>query len=125
MANVTFSSPLHKDKTVYAVAGSHTKTILELAKDNHIPIDFSCGDGECGTCLVKVWSIDKTKNSNRYAHMSGPLNAREEKVLKEMGKITQEQIDQMRVDDFPPNEWRLACQMVVRDEDILVEYPSR
>jgi hypothetical protein len=42
-----------------------------------------------------------------------------------MGKITQKQIDQMMVDDFPPNEWRLACQMVIRDEDILVEYPSR
>lgn len=49
MPNVTFSSPLHKDKTVYAVAGSHKQTILELAKENHIPIDFSCGDGECGT----------------------------------------------------------------------------
>ncbi len=25
MPNITFSSPLHKDKTVYAVAGSHTQ----------------------------------------------------------------------------------------------------
>jgi ferredoxin len=50
---------LHKDKTVYAVAGSHTKTLLELAKENHIPIDFSCGDGECGTCLIKVTNISK------------------------------------------------------------------
>ena len=31
MPNVTFSSPLHKDKTVYAVAGSHTKSLLTLA----------------------------------------------------------------------------------------------
>jgi hypothetical protein len=58
MANITFSSKLHKDKTVYAVAGSHRKTLLELAKENHVPIDFSCGDGECGTCLIKVASID-------------------------------------------------------------------
>ena len=120
MALVTFSSPLHKDKTVYAVAGSFTQTILQIAKDNHIPIDFSCGDGECGTCLVKVKVIDQNK-----PRMGNPLNEREQKVLKEMGKITQKQIDQMMIDDFPPNEWRLACQMVIRDEDILVEYPSR
>ena len=61
MANITFSSVLHKDKTVYAVAGSHKKTILEIAKENHIPIDFCCGDGECGTCLVKVFSVNRKK----------------------------------------------------------------
>ena len=120
MANVTFSSPLHKDRTVYAVAGSHKQTILELAKANHIPIDFSCGDGECGTCLVKVKPVDK-----KLGHMGGPLNEREVQVLKELGKITKAQIEQMAIDDLPPTEWRLACQMVVRDEDILVEYPSK
>ena len=62
MALITFSSRLHKDKTVHAVAGSHTQTILTLAKENHIPIDFGCGNGECGTCLVKVSSVD-TKRS--------------------------------------------------------------
>ncbi|MCB1899173.1 MAG: 2Fe-2S iron-sulfur cluster binding domain-containing protein, partial [Rhodocyclaceae bacterium] len=51
MALVTFSSTMHKDKTVYAVAGSHTQTILSLAKENHIPIDFGCQEGDCGTCL--------------------------------------------------------------------------
>jgi ferredoxin len=124
MANITFSSKLHKDKTVYAVAGSHKKTVLELAKENHIPIDFSCGDGECGTCLCKVSSIDPASH-NKYGHMGGALNHREVAVLKELGKITQDQIDQMYVDDLPPTKWRLACQYVVRDEDILVEYPSR
>ena len=41
--------------------------------------------------------------------------------LREQGKITKEDIDQMAVDDIP-SEWRLACQMIVRDEDILVQY---
>ncbi|MDO8931077.1 MAG: 2Fe-2S iron-sulfur cluster-binding protein, partial [Rhodocyclaceae bacterium] len=104
MANVTFTSPLHKDKTVYAVAGSHKKTILEIAKENHIPIDFSCGDGECGTCLVKVKMVDKKKK------MGHPLTDREVQVLKELGHLTQAQIDQMRIDDLVPGEWRLACQ---------------
>ena len=119
MANITFPSPLHKDKTIYAVAGSHRKTILEIAKENHIPIDFCCGDGECGTCLVKVFSVDRKKR------MGHPLTEREVKVLKEMGKISQAQIDQMMIDDLMPTEWRLACQMVMRDEDIVVHYPSR
>jgi ferredoxin len=119
MPLVTFSSPLHKDKTVYAVAGSHTKTLLTLAKENHIPIDFSCQDGECGTCLIKVTNLTKK------GPMGGPLTDRELTVLKDMGKITQADIDAMKVDDVPHTSWRLACQMIVRDEDILVEYPSR
>ena len=57
--------------------------------------------------------------------MANPLTDHEVKVLKEMGKITQEQIDKMDVDDLMPTEWRLACQMVARDEDIIVNYPSR
>jgi ferredoxin len=119
MPNVTFSSPLHKDKTVYAVAGSHKLTILELAKANHIPIDFSCGDGECGTCLIRVIHVDKNKK------MGFPLTDREVAVLKDLGKITKAQIEQMAIDDLCPTDWRLACQMVLRDEDIVVEYPSK
>ncbi|MEW5788970.1 MAG: 2Fe-2S iron-sulfur cluster-binding protein [Pseudomonadota bacterium] len=119
MPVVTFSSPLHKDKTVYAVAGSFTKSILELAKENHIPIDFSCQDGECGTCLIKVTNVTKK------GPMGGPITDREITVLKDLGKITQAEIDAMRVDDVPHTAWRLACQMVLRDEDIVVEYPSK
>ena len=49
--------------------------------------------------------------------MANPLMDHEIKALKEMGKIRQEAIDQMLVDDLMPNEWRLACQMVVRAFD--------
>jgi hypothetical protein len=41
--------------------------------------------------------------------------------LQQLGKITKDQVEKMIVDDFP-TEWRLACQMIVRDEDIRVEY---
>ena len=40
-------------------------------------------------------------------------------------RLTKAQIEQMYVDDIPPTQWRLACQMIIRDEDILVEYPSK
>ena len=116
MALVTFSNPEYKDKTVYAVAGSHTQTLLKLARENKIPIQFECEDGECGTCLVKVSSVDK-KNQR----MGGPLTEKEKTVLRQNGKISKEEMEQMIVDDLP-SPWRLACQMIVRDEDILVEY---
>ena len=116
MAIITFTSPEYRDKTVYAVAGSHTQTLLKLALENKIPINFSCEDGECGTCLVKVTSIDK-KNQR----MGGPLTEKEKTVLKQLGKVTAEDLEKMIVDDLP-SDWRLACQMIVRDEDLLVEF---
>jgi ferredoxin len=115
MALITFSSPEYKDKTVYAVAGSHTQTILKLALENKIPIQFDCANGECGTCLVRVTGLEKKKR------MGGPLTDKEKSVLVELGKLTRDGIEKMAVDDLP-TDWRLACQVIVRDEDILVEY---
>lgn len=116
MALVTFTNPEYRDKTVYAVAGSHTQSVLKLALENKIPINFSCEDGECGTCVVKVSSIDK-----KHQRMGGPLTEKEKTVLKQLGKISNDELEQMIVDDLP-SEWRLACQMIVRDEDLRVEY---
>jgi ferredoxin len=116
MALVTFTNSEYRDKTVYAVAGSHTQTVLKLALENKIPINFQCEDGECGTCVVKVSSIDK-----KHQRMGGPLTEKEKTVLKELGKVTAEELERMIIDDLP-SEWRLACQMIVRDEDIRVEY---
>lgn len=115
MATVTFTSPEYRDKTVYATAGSHTQSILKLARENKIPINFECEDGECGTCIVKVSSLE---NKPR---MGGPLTEKEKRILAELGKLTKAEMEQMIVDDLP-SPWRLACQMVVRDEDIRVEY---
>ncbi len=115
MALVTFSNPDYKDRTVYAVAGSHTETVLKLAKEHKVPVNFDCQDGECGSCLVRVTSIDGK------GRMGGPLTEKEKNVLRELGKLTKKQLEQMIVDDLP-SEWRLACQVIVRDEDVLVEF---
>ncbi|SEQ48877.1 Ferredoxin [Ectothiorhodospira magna] len=115
MPNITFTHPDYKDKTVYAVAGSHTETILKIAKESKLPIQFDCQDGECGTCLVKVTHLDKNTPKG------GPLTAKEQTVLQQLGKLTSDDIERMSVDDIP-SQWRLACQMIVRDEDLLVEY---
>lgn len=115
MANITFSNPDYKNKTVYATAGSHTDTILKIAKENKIPINFDCEDGECGTCLIKVTSLDKK------GRMGGPLTEKERTVLIELGKLSKAEVEKMSVDDLPTT-WRLACQLIVRDEEVLVEY---
>jgi len=114
MPNVTFSSPLlHKDVTVYAIAGDR-KTILAVAETNKIPIPFDCKDGNCGSCLIEVITLTgKT--------MGSMLTDKEKHQLKGLGKITAEDIRLAEVDDISP-KYRLACQYIVRDQDVLVKF---
>lgn len=115
MANVTFSSPsLKKDVTAYAVAGD-THTILSVAKKNDVKIPCQCEDGECGSCLIKVTVLGDKKP---YAVN---LTEKEKLTLSVNGKLTKELIEKMETDDLPP-PYRLACQFIVRNEDILVEF---
>lgn len=115
MANVTFSSPkLKKDLTVYATAGD-TSTLLALAKQHNIPVEFECENGECGSCSVEVTIL-----ANKQP-MGVHLTEKEKTVLKLAGKITKDQIQNAEVNDIPP-PWRLACQFIVRNEDILVKF---
>ena len=115
MANVTFSSPrMKKDLTVYAVAGD-TRTLLAVAKANQVPLDFECENGECGSCQLKVTVLSDK------APIGVALTEKEKTVLRFAGKITKQQIEDAETKDLPP-PWRLACQFVVRSEDILVEF---
>ncbi len=117
MANITFQSPImHRDKTVYAVAGN-TKTILAVARDNAIPIPFDCGDGNCGSCLIEVTSLDAKPA------MSMALTEKEKARLKELQKITDAEIANAEVNDLPPR-FRLACQFIARDENVTVRFPG-
>ena len=115
MANVTFSSPaMKKDLTVYAVAGD-TRTLLAVAKEHNVPVHFECENGECGSCTVQVSVL------SQKAPMAIHLTEKEKTVLKLAGKINQDQITAAEVNDMPP-PWRLACQYIVRDEDVLVKF---
>lgn len=115
MANVTFCSEvMARDVTVYAVAGDRG-TILALAKEHKIPIPFDCQDGECGSCLVEVKHLSP---SVRYGIA---LTEKEKELLRQLGKITREEIKDAEVNDMPPR-YRLACQCFIRNEDIVVSF---
>jgi rubrerythrin/ferredoxin len=103
-----------KDVTVYAVAGDRG-TILGVAKANKIPIPFDCQDGECGSCLVEVTHL----HPDRRHGIS--LTDKEKEMLRQLGKITKQEMADAEVNDMPPHH-RLACQCFVRDEDILVTF---
>jgi len=118
MPLITFSNPDYKDKTVYAVAGSFTETVLKIARTNKIPIAFDCEEGECGSCAIQV------KYIGNKSPMGYHLEEKEKKVLREIGKISKEELERMIVDDIP-SKWRLACQFIPRDEDVLVEYEAQ
>ena len=116
MSNVTFSSPvMARDITVYAVAGDRG-TILAVAKAHKIPIPFDCQDGECGSCLVEVKHL--AAGNRRYGIA---LTEKEKEMLRQLGKITKEEIRDAEVNDMPPR-YRLACQCFVRNEDIVVAF---
>jgi rubrerythrin/ferredoxin len=115
MANITFSSPrMGRDVTVYAVAGDRG-TVLSIAKAHRIPIPFDCQDGECGSCLVEVQNLDP------HGRHAVALTDKEKELLRQLGKISRQEIEDAEVRDLPPHS-RLACQYIVRHEDVVVTF---
>jgi len=115
MANVYFSSPImSKNMKVEAVAGKRN-TLLGLAKEHNVKIPRECEDGQCGSCLVKVTHLDGFRVKGMM------LTDKEKNVLKSIGKLPKSEQERADVKDLPPT-YRLACQTIVTDEDLLVEF---
>ncbi|WP_294538662.1 2Fe-2S iron-sulfur cluster-binding protein [uncultured Rhodoblastus sp.] len=114
MANVTFSSPsLPHDETV-STAARDPGTLLALAKSHKIPIPFDCQDGECASCLVEIEVLD-------FSTQSFALTDKEKEILKQLGKKTKTDIKIAEARNIAPH-FRLACQYVIHDEDIVVKF---
>lgn len=118
MPKIIFEHPEFDEMEIYVPAASHKRTILSLAKEYKVPINFDCQDGECGTCTIKVTDTDGNPTK-----MGVHMTEKEKAVLRETGKMTKDELERAIVDDMP-SEWRLACQMIIRDEDIRVTYPK-
>ena len=66
---------------------------------------------------IKVTYLDKQP-------MGYHLEEKEKEVLRSLGKISKDELEKLIVDDLP-SEWRLACQFIPRDEDVVVEYEAQ
>jgi ferredoxin len=115
MPNITFSSPaMKKDVTVYAKAGDR-HTLLAVAKEHKVPLHHECENGECGSCIVEVMPL------TRHKSMGVHLTEKEKTILVLNGKITKEELANMELNDLA-SKYRLACQYMVLDEDIVVKF---
>ncbi|MEJ2608648.1 MAG: 2Fe-2S iron-sulfur cluster-binding protein [Candidatus Thiodiazotropha sp.] len=117
MPLITFTNPEYKDKTVYAIAGSDTETVLKMAKTNKIPIKFNCSNGSCASCVIRVKYLADRQPTGYH------LEEKEKQVLREIGKLSKEDIKKM-IDNDMPSEWRLACQFIPQQEDLVIEYET-
>lgn len=87
MPDIIFSSPLlERDCIIYAAAGD-THSILKLAKQHKIPLPFECQDGECGSCVIEVTSLDDKPR------MAMSLTDKERRTLVAEGLITKQELE--------------------------------
>ncbi len=114
MCKVTFLAPPFRDQFVVHIASRGRRTLLSLASKFRLSPHCICREGACGVCAVKVAVMHPGGGPHTVR-----LSADEKTVLYKSGKLTREQYESETLADNPPL-WRLACQYVVRDEDILV-----
>ncbi len=114
MGNVMFIAPPFDAERVIRLEPRRGATLLALAREVPWPAHKTCGQGLCGACAVKIVYRDRKRAPARIA-----LSPDEKTVLYQAGKLTDAEY---RAPDIPahPALWRLACQYVVEDEDILV-----
>jgi len=114
MGRVTFLAPPFETERVVTVEPECTATLLSLTRQLPWPPQKLCGEGQCGVCAVKVVRLDTEGIEQTIS-----LSLEEKMILYQAGKLTDAEY---RAPTLPvrPALWRLACQYMVRDENILV-----
>lgn len=114
MASVTFLKPDMREPLTVQVRSQEKRTLLSLLTQLRLFDPCACDRERCGECAVKVVPL---------AHGRKPLPVHlsnyERTVLFEAGKLSREQYEAKLI-PASPSLWRLACQYVVRYEEILV-----
>lgn len=112
MATVTFLDPPFLERSVTCIA-PYGRTLLNLAGSLNHRLYAECQIGRCGDCAVKVAVL-----GDRGA-CKAQLGEVEKSILYQAGKLSREQYKS----ETPPDSqslWRLACQYVVGNEEIVV-----
>src|ERR1017187_5236056 len=76
---------------------------------------------EGGSKAQRVIALVEVRQLTQGAPYGIALTEREKEMLRQVGKITREEIMNAEVNDMPPRH-RLACQCFVRNEDIFVSF---
>ncbi len=114
MGTVTFLKTSLRDPLTVSVRSQEKRTLLSLLTQLKLFDECTCGQGRCGECAVKV-----APRSCGLPARPVRLSYQEKTVLFSAGKLTREQYEADAV-LASPALWRLACQYVVRYEEILV-----
>lgn len=116
MGIVTFLTLPLMDKLAVKVNATEKRTLLSLIKEYNLPKECTCGEGKCGTCAVKVAPLRRQTGARTVM-----LSDEERNTLFMAGKLSKQQYESGKLPDIPPL-WRLACQYVVTDEEIMVAF---
>lgn len=109
MAKVIFIGfDTEKDGLYHAPKG---EPIVRLAKDNGIPINFECQDGECASCLIKYENIEDEEPTNY-------IEDKELEKLMELGVLKAKDAENCQQFTISPKV-RLACQTLVKGDVII------
>ena len=109
-------SSLLKDRVEASVGAEERRTLLSVMREQNLPHSLTCSEGRCGSCAVKVAPFGRMTGAG-----SVRLSEAERTLLFKTGKLSRQQAEADVLADIPPL-WRLACQYVVQDEDIMVVF---
>lgn len=112
MGTIRFVAPGFSE-TIRLEAQPQSRTLLAIALEHGIPILFNCEAGSCGACIVHVALRDGGTDLE--------LTFEEEFLLRAMGKL-EDGLEADAVDG--QRRFRLACQYVVGEEDIVVDFTN-
>lgn len=109
MAKVIFIGfDREKDGLYHAAIG---EPIIRIVKDNGIPVNFECQDGECGSCLIKYQNIQDEEPTNY-------IEDKELDKLVELGVLKAKDAEQCQQFTVSPPV-RLLCQTLVKGDVII------
>lgn len=114
MATVTFLRKNYTRLMSVEVRSQEYRTLLSLIRQFKLSERCHCNQGECGNCAVQVVPVQAGDEQRELR-----LEKREKTILYSAGKLTQQQYEAAQV-PAASVPWRLACQYMVRYEDIFV-----
>jgi ferredoxin len=113
MGTIRFVAPGFSQTIELDAAQRAGRTLLAIAQEYGIPILFNCEAGGCAACIVHVELRDGGAELE--------LSFEEDFLLRAMGKL-EDGLEPDAVDG--QRRFRLACQYVVGDEDIVVDFTN-